>query len=117
MKRGGSLLVFFAGVLLLLGLVYCVDMRAQSKVRGFQLSHQTWQVPTNYVAEPSNQTGDTFRIVWHNPAFALKVYVDGRLLSRSQYTLEADPNCCSFTIHLGAPLAPGSKIQWETWGP
>lgn len=76
----------------------------------------------NILEQPSNPSGDTFDVIGHNRAYALKVWrgasIDsgGLLLPQSMYTLSW-PEAKTVRIKLATPLQLGEWVAWEKWAP
>lgn len=69
-------------------------------------------LPHTIIEEPSNQSGDTFIVLNHNPAYAFQLYRNGLLLRQSEYTRTPVTGTSNLVIKLLAPLGANDKVQW-----
>ena len=71
----------------------------------------------NILEQPTNQTGDTWDVLGHDRAHALKVWRSGALLRPSVGYTESWSNTGGVAIKLATPLQPGEWVAWEKWTP
>lgn len=71
----------------------------------------------NILEQPTNQTGDTWDVLGHDRAYALKVWRSGALLRPAVGYEESWPNAGTVRVKLATPLQPGEWVAWEKWAP